>query len=401
MNANAGDGLILAVNAGSSSLKLAGFRIVDDAPKEVLRIGIDLHADAAPSVSGGPALLSAVHSAVLSSTKASPSAEPTAIKLPVERDGGAFVVALLEALHDALTVSVSAVAHRVVHGGNEQRECVAIDDARLAALRALSALAPLHQPSALAIIDAVAAAQPALPQFACLDTAFHAGMPAVARDYALPQHIRARYPELHAYGFHGLSCRSVVERLRSEGLHSTKELPARLIIAHLGSGASVTAVRDGRSIATSMGFSALDGLPMATRPGRIDPGVLLYLLRQEQLDADALADLLYRRSGLLGMSGISGDMRVLLASDDADAQAAVDFFVYRTVVEIGALAAALGGLDALVFTGGIGEHASSIRARVIEGLRWLNADMQVHVVPCDEEAVMVAGALRQRNCQKR
>lgn len=389
MSAKAGDGLILAVNAGSSSLKVAGFSVVDGALRDVLRIGIDLSSDKAPAISGDPALCRAV--------------QATALTLAAKRNGSAFIVALLDA------VPVTAVAHRVVHGGDEPRECVPLDDAQRAALHALSPLAPLHQPAALAIVDAIANAQPALPQFACLDTAFHTGMPAVAREYALPQAIRARHPHLHAFGFHGISCRSAVEQLRGAGL------PARLIIAHLGSGASVTAVRNGHSIATSMGFSALDGLPMATRPGRIDPGVLLYLLRHEQPDVDALEDLLYRRSGLLGISGISGDMRVLLASDNPAAKNAVDFFVYRNLMEIGALTAALGGLDALVFTGGVGEHQGIIRARIGEGLRWLGASIDpaanarhaqhigaadsriaLRVVACDEEAVMAAGVRGQQ-----
>lgn len=363
-----GNALLLAINAGSSSLKIAGFRVVDGKPAAVLRITVDHRRDTPPAVTGDAEIVSA-------------------LTLPSHRDDPAFVVALI----DALRVPVAGIAHRVVHGGDETRECIALDAAQRARLHALAPLAPLHQPPALAIVDAVAAARPSLPQFACLDTAFHSGMPAVAREYALPADVRARHPQLHAYGFHGLSCRSVLAHLRAD--NAAGALPERLVIAHLGSGASLTAVRDGRSIATSMGFSALDGLPMATRPGRIDPGLLLYLMRHEHLDADALEELLYRRSGLLGLSGLSGDMRVLLASADPRARAAVDFFVYRTLLETGALAAALGGLDAIVFTGGIGEHQPVIRERIVAGLRWLGPQLQALVLPCDEEAVMAAGVI--------
>lgn len=336
---------ILAVNAGSSSLKVATFRVAE---------GVML--------------------------------EESRTTLPAT-DAAARVIDLL----GKPVAPVDAVAHRVVHGGDEARECVPLDAAQVARLRALSPLAPLHQPPALAIVDAVARAQPGLAQYACLDTAFHATLPDVARAYALPADIRVRHPELRAYGFHGLSCRSIVERLRRDGA-----LPARLLIAHLGSGASVTAVRDGASVATSMGFSALEGLPMATRPGRIDPGVLLYLLREDRLDADALETLLYRRSGLLGLSGASGDLRVLQANDDDASRAAVEFFVYRAAQEIAALAVALGGIDLVVFTGGVGEHQPAIRERILARLQFLGAVLPARVVPCDEETVMAEGVYRQR-----
>lgn len=362
---NGNTGIVLAVNAGSSSLKLAVFRA--GASQAALRIGVDRHRDAPPKITGEPALVSA-------------------LVMPASGDYPAFVVALLAALRPLLPVT--AIAHRVVHGGDEARECVPLDAGERARLHALAPLAPLHQPPALAIVDAVAAALPALPQFACLDTAFHAGLPPVAREYALPEDLRARHPELHAFGFHGLSCRWTVTQLQRE-----RALPPRLVIAHLGSGASVTAVLDGASIATSMGFSALEGVPMATRPGRIDAGVLLYLLRQERMGVDALEEMLYRRSGLLGLSGLSGDMRVLLASDDPRAQAAVDYFVQRTAGEIGALAVALGGLDTLVFTGGIGEHQPAIRERIAARLRAIAPQLAVRVVACDEEAVMAAAVL--------
>ncbi len=356
---------VLAVNAGSSSLKLALFTLAQAEPRLLLRIGLDRRdGGAAPRVSGDPALAAA-------------------LSLPATRDYAAFTTGVLAAL--TARTPLAAVVHRVVHGGDETRECIVLDAASRARLHALSPLAPLHQPPALAIIDAIAAAQPALPQYAGLDTAFHAGLPPVSRDYALPADVRARHPELHACGFHGLSCRWTVQQLARRGA-----LPERLVIAHLGSGASATAVRNGTSIATTMGFSALEGLPMATRPGRLDAGVLLHLLRHERLDVNALEEMLYRRSGLLGLSGLSADVRVLLASSDPHATAALDYFVERTAREIGGLAVALGGIDTLVYTGGIGEHQGELCARITGRLRCLLPQLAVEVVPCDEEAVMAA-----------
>lgn len=354
---------LLAVNAGSSSLKLALFRgDATDAVTERLRITRDHHAGHAVRCSGGDA---------------------ANLELPPESaSDGEFLAAL------CARIRPSRVVHRVVHGGEETRPCVAVDAAERVRLHALSALAPLHQPPALHLIEALAHAQPALPQYACFDTAFHAGMPAVARDYALPAALRARHPQLHAFGFHGISCQAAVENLRAGG-----ELPARLVIAHLGSGASATAVLNGRSVATSMGFSALEGLVMATRPGRIDAGVLIYLLRHETADADVLENLLYRQAGLLGYSGLSADMRVLLASDEPAAQAAVDLFVFRAAQEIAALCVALGGIDTLLFTGGIGENQAVIRERIATRLRFLG-EFRVRVLPCDEERAMAEAAFR-------
>jgi acetate kinase len=227
-------------------------------------------------------------------------------------------------------------------------------------------LAPLHQPHHLAAIRAVAAASPDLPQVACFDTAFHRTQAPIAQALALPREITDA--GVHRYGFHGLSYEyiaSVLPRVAPDGA------AGRVVVAHLGNGASLCAMERGRSVATTMGFSALDGLVMGTRPGLLDPGVLLYLMAQHRMDAHALEALLYNRSGLLGVSGVSSDMRALLASDDPRAREAVDLFVYRIARELGSLAAALGGLDALVFTAGIGEHAPEIRARVCRDAEWL------------------------------
>jgi len=261
---------------------------------------------------------------------------------------------------------LAAVGHRVVHGAAAYSAPVRITPEVTSALEALSPLAPLHQPRSLEAVRAVASHRPGLVQVACFDTAFHHTQPAVATWLGLPRALHEA--GVRRYGFHGLSYQSVCERLAA----LDPALPrGRLILAHLGSGASLCAVQGGRSIDTSMGFSPLDGLLMSTRPGALDAGAVLYLLQHEGLDAAQVEDLLYRRSGLLGVSGLSGDMRVLLASPESAAAEAVELFVYRAVREAGALASALGGVDGVVFTGGVGENSPDIRARIAGGLGWL------------------------------
>jgi acetate kinase len=269
---------------------------------------------------------------------------------------------------------IVAAGHRVVHGGVKFTAPVLIDTGTLAELEALTPLAPLHQPHNVAAIKAVAQMAPKLPQIACFDTAFHRTQPAVAQVFALPR----RYAEegVRRYGFHGLSYEYIATVLPTI---DRRAADGRTVIAHLGNGASMCALSKGRSIATTMSFTALDGLVMGTRCGAIDPGVLLYLIDQRGLNAHSLEQLLYEQSGLLGVSGISSDMRELLLSSDPCAVEALDVFVYRIQREIGSLAAALGGLDALVFTGGIGENAVSIRARVCRDASWLGLEL-------DEEA---------------
>jgi acetate kinase len=258
------------------------------------------------------------------------------------------------------------VGHRVVHGGLDFAAPVRVSPAVLAKLKALCPLAPLHQPHNLAGIRAVAAVQPDLPQVACFDTAFHRGHPEVADWFALP---RRFYDEgIRRYGFHGLSYEYIARTLPQV---APEIAGGRVVVAHLGNGASMCAVRAGRSIDSTMGFTALDGLPMGTRCGAIDPGVLLYLMRTHGMDADAIEHLLYHECGLKGVSGISSDMRDLLASEDPRAALAIDLFVYRICREFGALAAALEGIDGLVFTAGIGEHSPEIRERVCRRAAWL------------------------------
>jgi acetate kinase len=255
--------------------------------------------------------------------------------------------------------------HRIVHGGARYSAPVRIDDAVVAELEELVPLAPLHQPHHLAAIRALSSVAPNLPQIACFDTAFHATQPLLAREFALPRAVTAK--GLRRYGFHGISYEYIMSLLPD---FAPDRASGKIIIAHLGNGASLCAVEQGRSIATTMGFTPLDGLMMGTRAGTLDPGLILYLLQQEGMSPAAVEDLLYHQSGLLGVSGISSDMRDLLASTKPTAREAVDLFVYRIGRELGSLVAALGGLDVLVFTAGIGEHAAEIRARVCVAAAW-------------------------------
>jgi acetate kinase len=263
-----------------------------------------------------------------------------------------------------------AAGHRVVHGGRRFVGPVRIDDAVLTALKELIPLAPLHQPHNVAAIESMRVHAPHLPQVACFDTAFHRSLPLVAQTFALPRSASAG--GICRYGFHGISYEYIASRLPSL---DPRAAAGRTVIAHLGNGASMCALLGGRSIATTMGLTPVDGLPMGTRCGSIDPGALLYLMRRDGLSTETLEKLIYERSGLLGVSEISSDMRTLLASDDRRAAEAVDLFVYCVGRELGSLAAALGGLDALVFTGGIGENSAEIRARVCRGAAWLGIEL--------------------------
>ncbi len=264
---------------------------------------------------------------------------------------------------------IAGVGHRVVHGGMRFAKPVIVDEKTFAELQALIPLAPLHQPHNLAAIEAVAQKAPSVPQVACFDTAFHHTQAPVAQAFALPR----RYAEqgIRRYGFHGLSYEYIASTLAR---FDARAAAGRTVVAHLGNGASMCALRAGRSVATTMSFTALDGLVMGTRCGSIDPGVLLYLMGQG-MDAQALTRLLYEESGLLGVSGVSSDMRELLARSDPGPAEAIDLFVYRIGRELGSLAAALGGLDALVFTGGIGENAAEVRARVCRDAAWLGVEL--------------------------
>ena len=316
---------------------------------------------------------------------------------------------LLDWLDDQLDgQALHAAGHRVVHGGQAFQGAVRVTDEVLDQLEALVPLAPLHQPHNIAPIRSLAESRPDLFQVACFDTAFHHTQSALERRLALPRHLAAQ--GVMRYGFHGLSYEYIAGALADRlGANDT----GRVIVAHLGSGASLAALRDGVSIGTTMGFTALDGLPMSTRCGALDPGAVLYLLQEQGMSPGDVTTLLYEQSGLLGISGISGDMRTLLDSDEPAAEEAVAVFVHRTVREIGSLVALLGGLDHLVFTGGIGEHSPVIRERICRQLDWLGVAIDpgangtdaeqvqrqrsavgVWVIPTDEERIIARHSQR-------
>src|SRR5882724_321739 len=261
------------------------------------------------------------------------------------------------------------VGHRVLHGGLDYSLPVRVDKSVLARLETFIPLAPLHQPHNLTPIRDLLGRSPQLPQVACFDTAFHRAQPAVAQAFALPKTITDR--GVRRYGFHGLSYEYIAGVL---GAHDGPAASGKSVVLHLGNGASMCAIADGRSVATTMGFTAADGLPMGTRSGSLDPGVMLYLMDELRMDARSIEKLIYQQSGLLGVSGISSDMRTLQTSADPAAKAAIDLFIYRIGRELGSLAAALRGLDAIVFTGGIGEHSASLRERVCRDAAWLGVD---------------------------
>jgi acetate kinase len=262
------------------------------------------------------------------------------------------------------------VGHRVVHGGLEYSQPVLLEASILAALQKYVPLAPLHQPHNLAPIKALLERAPRLPQVACFDTAFHRAQSEVAQAFALPASITER--GVRRYGFHGLSYEYIAQALPA---HDAKAAAGKVVVLHLGNGSSMCAMANGRSVASTMGFTAVDGLPMGTRCGSLDPGVILYLLDELKMDARGIEKLIYQQSGLLGVSGISSDMRTLLASSEPAAKAAIDLYVYRIGRELGSLAAALGGLDAIVFTAGIGENSAPLRERVCRDAGWLGVEL--------------------------
>ena len=269
-------------------------------------------------------------------------------------------------------IELRAVGHRVVHGGLRYTQPARLDASVLAALEKFVPLAPLHQPNNLAPIRTLLERRPELPQVACFDTAFHSTNPDVARRFALPSELHEA--GVRRYGFHGLSYEYIAAALPA---HDARAAAGKTIVCHLGNGSSLCALDGGRSVASTMGFTAVDGLPMGTRCGNIDPGVLLYLMDERRMDARAIEKLIYQQSGLLGISGISSDMRKLLDSGDPKAKLAVDVYLYRIQREIGSLAAALGGLNALVFTAGIGENSAAIRERICRDAAWLGVDLDV------------------------
>jgi acetate kinase len=376
--------VLLVLNAGSSSLKFSVFGAEDSLPLSVhgLVDGVGVH----PRLTVGGA----------------------SERVTASDHGGAFevVAAWLERhLGGARPV---AVGHRVVHGGVRYDAPVRLDDAVLGVLQSLVPLAPLHEPQEIAAIRAVAARWPDVPQVASFDTAFHAGRPPLAQMFALPRDLYDA--GIRRYGFHGISYEAIAAALPGV---APEIADARVVVAHLGNGASLCAMRERRSVDTTMSFSALDGLPMGTRVGDLDPAVVLYLQQARGMTPAEVQTLLYTRSGLLGLSGISSDVRDLLASSEPRARLALDYFAYRAAREAGALAVSLGGLDGLVFTGGIGEHAAPVRAAICRHLAWLGVALDdvanerhgprisqpgsavsAWVIPTDEERIIGRDVLR-------
>ena len=377
---------VLSLNAGSSSIKFALFEIDTADPRRVAHGQIE-------KIGEAPHFIAFSATGVTLADRLWPAAPRFADLLDVLLDW---------VTHHLGADRLVAVGHRVVHGGRTFDRAVRTDDAVLQALDRLTPLAPLHQPHNLAPIRAIASLRPGLPQVACFDTSFHHGLAPVVTRFALPR----EYEDagIRRYGFHGLSYEFIARRLR---MLNPALAAGRVIAAHLGNGASLCAMQDGRSVDTTMGFTALDGLMMGTRCGTIDPGVILHLERQMGMRPADVEEMLYHRAGLLGVSGIASDMRTLLASPDPRAREALELFVFRIAREAGALISTLGGLDALVFTAGIGEHAPEIRSAVATRLAWLDLSLDaeaniggigrishassrvaVLVVPTDEEAMI-------------
>lgn len=389
----AGDHIIV-LNAGSSSVKFAVFRASDTGrPRPVFR-------GAVTDVGGSEAALA------VRDVSTDARVEPAQAHGPID-DHSAALRAVLALVGDQLGGErLLAAGHRIVHGGPDFQAPCRIDADVFAALERLQPLAPLHQPHNLAGVRALWEVHPELPQVACFDTAFHADQRETARVVPLPRAFRER--GIRRYGFHGLSYDYVTQTFSET---AGRPLPERTVIAHLGNGASLAAVQDGRSVATTMGFSTLDGMPMGTRCGSLDPGIVLHLLRHEGLSLDRLERLLYEESGMLGLSGVSADMRTLLDDHSLAARLAVDTYVHRAARSVADMAAAMEGLDGLVFTGGIGENADPIRRAICDKLGWLGVHIDpeanarhsrdlaaassrigIWAVPTDEEQVIAAHA---------
>lgn len=363
---------VLVLNSGSSSIKFGLFDVSGTEPALLCKGLLDEH-DAKPRlVVKGPA------DEDLFETRREVS----------DADGGHLFAEVLAFIEDRFGKrSLRAVGHRIVHGGPDYSGPLILTDGITAKLEGLTPLAPLHQPRCLAPVRTLGAIRPGLTQIACFDTAFHHGLAPPARRFAIPRRFEAR--GVRRYGFHGLSFEYVASRLAE----IAPELFAkRTVIAHLGNGASLCALRDGRSVDTTMGLTPLDGLVMGTRCGTIDPGVLLYLQQHENMSVEEIQRLLYHESGLFGVSGISADMRTLLASGEVAARDAVDLFTFRAAQQVAMMATTLGGLDCLVFTGGIGEHAREIRGAISERLAWMGVRIDVAANDAARERIDGSGS---------
>ncbi|MBP2431750.1 MULTISPECIES: acetate/propionate family kinase [Bradyrhizobium] len=363
---------VLVLNAGSSSIKFGLFDIAPAEPKLQCRGLLD-EQEKVPRI----VMSDASGRQLFERRRPSGTSE----------DNGLFsdVFAWIE---DYLAGGkLAAVGHRIVHGGRAFYRPVVITGQAIAALEALTPLAPLHQPRCLAPVRAVQSLRPQLTQIACFDTAFHHGLAPPASRFAIPRHFEER--GIRRYGFHGLSFEYVASQLAAI---APQWADKRVVVAHLGNGASLCALQKGNSVDTTMGLTPLDGLVMGTRCGTIDPGVLLYLLQEERMSVDDVQHLLYEGSGLLGVSGLSADMRALLASQKPEAREAVDLFTFRVAAEVAVMANTLAGLDGLVFTGGIGEHAADIRQRVCDRLSWLGVSIDTAANAQGEQRIAAKGS---------
>jgi acetate kinase len=365
---------VLAINAGSSSIKLALFEVGADN-------ALSLHASGqVDGIGDAPHFRAQDPQGETLAERRWPAGEA--------RPHEDFLSCVLDFVDQALGAdTLNLVGHRVVHGGAGHVEPEVVNDRLLADLDALTPLAPLHQPRSLAPIRGLAKLRPGLVQVACFDTAFHHTMPVLATQFALPRALTEA--GVRRYGFHGLSYEYIASRL---AVLAPDVAGGRVVAAHLGNGASLCAMVHGRSVDTTMGFTALDGLMMGTRCGTLDPGVVLYLLQQRGMTARAIEDLLYHKSGLLGVSGVSGDMRALVASTDPHAAFARELFAFRIARDTGALASTMGGIDAFVFTAGIGEHTPGIRAAVCERLAWLGVRLDAEANARGDFRVSAAGS---------
>ena len=371
-------GLILVLNAGSSSVK---FALVDVDPQRGER---ELARGAVDGLGQSPRW------SVRQSEGAIDAGQPWLMgALVTHKAAISHILAWIDQHHGLNTLT--AAGHRVVHGGEAFTAPVRLKAENLADLRALTPLAPLHQPHNLSAIDSLFELAPTLPQIACFDTAFHASMPVVARNFALPRSITAQ--GVRRYGFHGLSYEFIASALRDKDPALYR---GKVIVAHLGNGSSLCALDGGKSIATTMGFSALDGLMMGTRSGSIDPAVIFHLMREMKLSSVEVETMLYQKSGLLGVSGLSADMRVLRAAapDMPEAREAIELFTYRIRRDIGSLIAALGGIDGLVFTAGIGENDAALRADILNGLKWAGFALDATANENGAERITIDGSAR-------
>lgn len=361
-------GTILVINAGSSSVKFALFGTEKDLPL--------LAGGKVSAIGEAPVFM------VADEKKLLPAAA-------TYEDALQAILQWIESHHAGWVIR--AAGHRIVHGGNEFTRPVRLDETIIAKLRALSPLAPLHQPHNLAAVDVLAKLKPGLPQVACFDTAFHAGHTPLFSTYALPQDLRDK--GVKRYGFHGLSYEWIAHVLK-------RDHPAlaqgRVIAAHLGNGASLCALQNGKSVDTTMGMTALEGLPMGTRCGGLDPGALIYMIRDCGLSPDRAEHILYNQSGLKGLSGISNDVKTLLASPDPGARFALDYFALKVAQYMGMMAVALGGVDGIVFTGGIGEHAAPVRNAVLKYISFLEVKDTL-VIPANEERIIAGHVKRVQN----